>query len=37
MILPKEFFDKIEYFEHTLYHPAGTNVYDVFTIHFTSW
>jgi len=37
MILPKEFFDKIEYFEHTMEHKIGTKVYDVFTIHFKSW
>lgn len=37
MILPKEFFDKIEYFEHSLEHKSGTQVYDVFTIHFKSW
>ena len=37
MILPKELFDKIEYFEHTLKHNEGTQVYDVFTIHFKSW
>ena len=37
MILPKEFFDKIEYFEHTLSHKSGTKVYDEFTIHFKSW
>ena len=38
MILPKEFFDKIEYFEHTMDHKRyTTNVDDVFTIHFKSW
>lgn len=37
MILPKEFFDKIEYFEHTMDHVGGTTVYDKFTIHFKSW
>lgn len=38
MILPKEFFDKIEYFEHTYNHKRfTTNVDDVFTIHFKAW
>jgi len=37
MILPKDFFNKIEYFEHTLEHKTGTNVSDVFTIHFKAW
>lgn len=37
MILPKEFFDKIEYFEHSLYHTKGTQIYDKFTIHFKAW
>lgn len=37
MILPKELFDKIEYFEHTMEHPSGHTVYDVFTIHFKQW
>jgi len=37
MIFPKEFFDKIEYFEHTLYHKAGTQIFDKFTIHFKVW
>ena len=37
MILPKEFFDKIEYFEHSMDHNTGTNVFDVFTLHFKGW
>jgi len=37
MILPKEFFDKIEYFEHTMDHVCGTTVNDKFTIHFKAW
>lgn len=38
MILPKDFFDKIEYFEHTMDHKLGTTqVKDVFTIHFKQW
>jgi len=37
MILPKEFLDKIEYYEHTLDHKIGTRVFDVFTLHFKAW
>lgn len=37
MILPKEFFDKIEYFEHTVKVTPGPNADDVFTLHFKSW
>ena len=38
MILPKEFFEKIEYFEHSMEHKKNTTtVYDVFTIHFKAW
>ena len=37
MILPKDFFDKIEYFEHSMEHTLGTTVYDTFTIHFKAW
>lgn len=37
MILPKEIFDKIDYFEHTVEHKTGMEVYDVFTIHFKDW
>jgi len=37
MILPKKFFDTIEYCEHTLQHRSGTNVFDVCTIHFNKW
>ena len=38
MILPKDFFDKIEYFEHTMHHKRySTEVDDVFTIHFKAW
>ena len=37
MILPKEFFDKIEYFEHTMERTHSTTVFDKFTIHFKAW
>jgi len=37
MILPKELFEKIEYFEHTFDHKYGTHVDDVFTLHFKAW
>jgi hypothetical protein len=36
MILPKEFFDKVEYFEHTVGY-VKSEVYDVFTLHFKAW
>jgi len=37
MIFPKEFFEKIEYFEHSMHHKAGTQIFDKFTIHFKAW
>jgi hypothetical protein len=37
MILPKEFFEKIAYFEHTVEHTKAVEVNDVFTIHFNAW
>ena len=36
MILPKELFDKIEYWEHTTQNKNGW-LYDVFTVHFRQW
>lgn len=36
MILPKDFFDKIEYTEYT-HESDGYKMYDVFTIHFKAW
>ena len=38
MILPKEFLDKITYWEHTLDYGRRTHdVADKFTLHFKSW
>ena len=37
MILPKEMFDRIDYFEHSMESNMGTKIYDVFTIHFKGW
>ena len=36
MILPKELFEKIEYFEHTAVYVNG-ELCDLFTLHFRSW
>ncbi len=37
MILPKDFMEKIEYFEHSIRPGRGCDMYDVFVIHFKSW
>ena len=37
MILPKELFDQISFWEHTVQHGRGYHVWDVFTIHFRQW
>lgn len=37
MILPKEMFEQISFWDHTVKHGRGMHVWDVFTIHFRQW